>query len=148
VWRSREGRIARSKSWSAIAAIALAACAGMDPGYRAAQESWRGASFDEVVAAWGPPNRSLKSGSQENHTWVSDERLQRGASGSGVYGGVGVGRGGGGGGVGGVIFGVGGGSGTEAVMRCERALVFRDGRVIDEDWTGDQDFCMRFARRR
>lgn len=118
----------------------------MDPEYRAARQSWRGASFDEVVAAWGPPNRSLKSGSQENHTWVTDERVQRGVGGAGVYGGVGVGRGGGGG-VGGVIFGVGGGPSAEAQVRCERALIFRDGRVTDEDWSGDPHFCQRFARR-
>lgn len=132
---------------AAALVAALAACAGMDPQYRAARESWRGASFEQVLAAWGPPNRSLKSGSQEVHTWVAEDRVPRGG-GSGVYGGVGVGRGGGhtgvGVGVGGVIFG--GGPG-EVTVRCERALIFRDARVIDEDWSGDAEFCKRFARR-
>jgi hypothetical protein len=122
----------------------IAACAGIDPELAAARESWRGASYDEVVAAWGPPNRIVKSGSQENHTWLTEDRLQRG--GSGVYGGVGAGRGGVGVGVGmggGAIFGPGGDR-----VRCERTLVIRDARVADEDWSGDAEFCKRFARPR
>jgi hypothetical protein len=94
------------------------------------------------VAAWGPPTRIVKSGGQENHTWVTDERMPRG--GSDVYGGVGVGRGVGiGVGVGGAIFGASG-----EPVRCERTLVFREGRVVDEDWSGEPEFCKRFVRRR
>jgi hypothetical protein len=70
----------------------------------------------------------VKSLAQENHTWISEERAMR----SGV-----------GGGAGGVIFGASGGDG-----RCERTLVFRDGRASSEDWSGDPEFCKRFSRRR
>jgi len=124
----------------------LAACAALDPELTAVRESWRGATYDEVVAAWGPPTRIVKSGGQENHTWVTDDRMPRG--GPDVYGGVGVGVGVGRGGVG-VGVGSGGaifGSSGEPV-RCERTLMFRDGRVADEDWTGEPEFCKRFARR-
>ena len=134
--------MSRSKSPAALAAIALAACALPDPGLVAARESWRGASYDEVVAAWGPPARSVKASGQETHTWVSEDRMPRG--GTGVFGGVGVGSGGRVGvgiGVGGAIFG-----GSGEPVRCERALVFREGRVAAEDWNGEPEFCKRFRR--
>ena len=126
--------------------MALAACATPDPEFTAARESWRGATYDEVLRLWGPPTRTVKASGQENHTWVSEERVQRGASGSGVYGGVGVGSGRRGGvgvgvGVGGVIFNPSGES-----VRCDRTLVFREGRVVEEDWSGEPEFCKRFAR--
>lgn len=70
----------------------------------------------------------MKSGGLENHTWLTEER---------------VARAGGGGGAGGAIFGAGGESG-----RCERTLMFRDGRVVDEDWSGEPEFCKRFGRPR
>ena len=61
---------------------------------------------------------------------------------------MGVGRGSGGGsvgvGVGGVIFGP--GTSTSGPVRCDRTLVFREGRVADENWAGDPEFCSRFAR--
>jgi hypothetical protein len=96
-----------------------------------------------VLRLWGPPTRSVKSDSQENHTWVTEDHAPRG--GSGVFGGVGVGSGGRGGGigvgVGGAIFGTSG-----QPVRCDRTLVFREGRVADEDWAGEPEFCKRFRR--
>jgi hypothetical protein len=86
----------------------------------------------------------VQASGQENHTWVTEDRIQRGGSGVGV----GVGMGGGrrgvgvGVGVGGVIFGASGDP-----VRCERTLVFRDGRVAEEDWSGEPEFCKRFVRR-
>jgi len=100
----------------------------MDSGLTAARESWRGATYAEAVAAWGAPERSAKSGSQESHTWATEDRVARGGGGSG--------------GAGGVLFGADGGG------RCERTLVFRAGRVVDQSWSGDAEFCKRFARRR
>jgi hypothetical protein len=118
----------------------------MDPELKAARESWRGATYDEVLRLWGPPTRSVTASGQENHTWVTEDRIQR--SGSGVHGGVGVGVGSGrrsgvgvGIGVGGAIFNPSG----EAV-RCDRTLVFREGRVVEEDWTGEPELCKRFRR--
>jgi hypothetical protein len=124
----------------------VAACAHLDSELAAARESWRGASYDDVVAVWGPPNRIVKSGSQENHTWITEDRVERGGGGTGVFGGIGVGRGGVGVGVGmggGAIFGPG-----AAPVRCERTLMISDARVVGEDWNGDAEFCKRFARPR
>jgi hypothetical protein len=100
----------------------------MDSELAAARESWRGATYDQVVAAWGPPARSTK----DSHTWVSEDRgpqAQRS-----------------GGGAGGMIFGA---APDGVAARCERTLVIRDARVVSEgDWNGDPGFCKRFARPR
>jgi hypothetical protein len=74
-----------------------------------------------VLMAWGTPSQS----GLDSHTWLSDERvLQTQGSGAGV---------------GGMIF---------PAARCDRTLAFRDGRVVDERWSGDPAFCKRFARRK
>ncbi len=112
-----------------VPAVALAACASLDADLRAARGSWRGASFNEVVAAWGQPARSAR----DSHTWLSEDRPpERGAVSPGA-------------GAGGAIFGAGS---SAAPARCDRTLAFRDGRAVDETWTGDPAFCKRFARRR
>ena len=49
-----------------LAALALAGCASIDTEYAAARESWRGASYDQVVMAWGPPTMS----GADSHTWL------------------------------------------------------------------------------
>jgi hypothetical protein len=112
---------ARSRaSWLlALAASAIAACASTDE-FAAARESWRGATYDQVVMAWGTPSQS----SVDTRTWLSDDSAPR-VQGSG--------------GVGGMIF---------AAARCDRTLAFRDGRVVDERWVGDPEYCKRFARRK
>jgi hypothetical protein len=103
----------------ALAVSALAACASTDE-FSAARESWRGATYDQVVMAWGTPSQSAV----DSHTWLSDENAPR-VQGSG--------------GVGGMIF---------AAARCDRTLAFREGRVVDERWAGDAEYCKRFARRK
>jgi len=112
---------ARSRaSWLlALAASAIAACASTDE-FAAARESWRGATYDQVVMAWGTPSQS----SVDTRTWLSDDSAPR-VQGSG--------------GVGGMIY---------AAARCDRTLAFRDGRVVDERWAGDAEYCKRFARRK
>ena len=30
--------------------------------------------------------------------------------------------------------------------RCERTLVFRDGNVIEQAWSGPDDYCVNFTR--
>jgi hypothetical protein len=125
----------RSAAAAALgAALSLAGCASMDADYRAARESWQGATYEEVAAAWGPPTRTDRAGPQGRHTW-STEDIVPVRPGSGVYGGAG-----------GVVFGA--GSPNEAEVRCDRKLVFRGGRVADATWTGDPAFCTRFARRK
>lgn len=114
---------ARSRaSWLlALAASAVAACASTNDELAAARESWRGATYDQVLMAWGTPSHSAK----DSHTWLSDDSVPQ-AQPSGA-------------GVGGMLF---------AAARCDRTLAFRDGRVVDERWTGDPAYCKRFARRK
>ena len=104
--------------------------------------SWQGASYEEVVRAWGAPGRStaLPEG-REAHTWVSQEPpTYRG----GPTVGVGVFGGSGGSGVGvGVGFPFGA---TVNPAACERSLTFKDGRLVEQHWTGDPAYCRYFKR--
>lgn len=108
----------------------LAACASTDTELREARDSWRGATYDEMVAAWGAPSQSAK----DSHTWLFEDRPPRDSPRVGV--GVGIGAGG-------ALFG-----GSGQPVRCDRTVAFRDGRVADEQWTGDPEVCKRFARRK
>lgn len=100
----------------------------MDSELAAARDSWRGASYDQVVAAWGLPARSARG----SHTWVSNDATPR-AQRSG-------------GGAGGVVFGA---APADAAARCERTLVIQEGRVVRAgDWNGRPEFCKRFTRPR
>ena len=115
----------RNRFLAALAASGIAACA-LDSELSAARESWLGASYDQVVAAWGPPTRNAKN----SYTWLSEDRVpQAQRSGSGA---------------GGVIFG---GAPDAVAARCERALLIQDARVVRAgDWKGEPEFCKRFAR--
>jgi hypothetical protein len=130
-----------SSLWAALAAAVLAACASQDP-LAEPRASWLGASYDEVVLAWGTPvrNATLSDG-RHAYTWVSDGSLPRG----GVSPSIGIGVGSGGRvGIGtGVIFGTGGGG---ELVRCERTLIFEGARVVDQTWQGPADYCNGFAR--
>src|SRR5262245_1150657 len=118
------GAPSRYRLLAVLAAGGLAACAGMDTDLSAARESWRGATYDQVVSAWGPPARNTR----DSYTWLSDD-LAPPAQRSG-------------GGAGGVLFSAG------PAARCERTLIIQDARVVRAaDWAGDPDFCKRFARR-
>jgi hypothetical protein len=120
--------------------LLLAGCAA--PGPAAGPESgWNGASYDDVVRAWGTPARSTKLTDGSNvYTWVSEgvgERARVSPSigiGMSSGGGVGIGTG--------VTFGSGGGE----PVRCERTLIFRDGRVAEQKWQGPSDYCDTFRR--
>jgi hypothetical protein len=59
-------------SWAlALAALAAAACASTDGGeLAAARDSWRGATYDQVLMAWGTPSQSAV----DSHTWLSGTR--------------------------------------------------------------------------
>jgi hypothetical protein len=120
--KSAQSSRARSRaSWRfALVASVVAACASTNDEFAAVRQSWRGATYDQVVMAWGTPSQS----SVDSHTWLSDDSAPN-VQGSG--------------GVGGMIF---------AAARCDRTLAFRDGRVVDERWGGDPEYCKRFARRK
>jgi hypothetical protein len=119
--RSARTTRARSRaSWLVVWVAAVAACASTDGELAAARESWLGATYDQVLMAWGTPSQS----GVDSHTWLSDDSAPRVPGSSG--------------GVGGMIF---------AAARCDRTLAFRDGRVVDGRWNGDPEFCKRYARR-
>jgi hypothetical protein len=107
--------------------VLVAACAAMDNELNAARQSWHGASYDRVVAAWGAPARA----DRDWYTWLSEDSVPQ-AQRSG-------------GGAGGVIFGgAPGGAG-----RCERTLLIQNARVVRAgDWKGEPEFCKRFGRQR
>ena len=112
---------ARSRASWALVLAALAACASTDGELAAARDSWRGATYDQVLMAWGTPSQS----GVDSHTWLSDDSAPRVPGSSG--------------GVGGMIF---------AAARCDRMLAFRDVRVVDGRWSGDPVFCQSYARRK
>ena len=119
----------------------LAGCASTPPGdVTAAQSSWHDATYDDVVRSWGAPVRSTKlADGRDAHTWVSESVASRASfwPSIGIFGGSG--------GVGfgtGVTVGPGGGE----LQRCERTMILKDGRVVDQTWNGSSDFCGGFRR--
>ena len=121
-------------------ALLTVACATTEK----ARESWSGATYDELVRAWGAPARSGKlADGTEVHTWVS-EAGPTVRSGPSVGFGLGGGRGGTGVGVG-VGFPIGQGSVTPPA-RCERTLTFRDGRLVEQAWLGPDEICAEYTR--
>ena len=64
--KSAPGFSVRSKACLALVAT-LAACASSEPEPAAASESWRGATYDQVLKAWGTPSQSAT----DSHTWLS-----------------------------------------------------------------------------
>jgi hypothetical protein len=128
--------------FAALIAVLLAGCATPGGGLTEATDSWSGATYDEVVLRWGTPARSTKlTDGRDVYTWVSDSVGSRGSSAVGF----GIGGGGGGGGIGigtGMMFGSGGGE----PVRCERTLIFKAGRVDEQNWQGPSEYCKSFGR--
>ena len=121
--------------------VLLAGCAAPGAEVTEARDSWDGATYDEVVLRWGTPARSTKlSDGRDVYTWVSDSVGSRGSSSVGF--GIGGGRGGGVGIGTGIMFGSSGGE----PVRCERSLVFGDGRVDEQTWQGPAEYCRTFGR--
>ena len=120
--------------------LALAGCAST-PDVTQAKQSWQGASYEEVVLLWGAPARSTTlSEGRQAHTWVSERTTSRGTfyPSVGIFGGSGN-------------VGVGVGVGTSVPFgsernACERTLVFDQGRVVEQNWTGPDAFCETFYR--
>jgi hypothetical protein len=144
VYRSPEGSIARSNLCMALAAALVAACATTEK----ARESWAGASYDQVVRAWGPPGRSGKlADGTEVHTWMSEggPTYRSGPSVGFGVGGIGGSRGSGVGVGVGASIPIGQGSVTPPA-RCERTLSFRDGRLVEQAWIGPDEICAEYSR--
>ena len=125
---------------AALAVLFLAGCATSVVDFAAARDSWNGATYDEVVLRWGAPMRSTKlTDGRDVYTWVSEGAASRGS----VYPSIGISGGSGGVGIGtGVIFASGGGES----VRCERTLIFKEGRVVEQNWQGPAEFCSGFRR--
>ena len=139
MFRSAEESIRRKAAAIALALL-LAACATTEK----ARESWSGATYDELLRAWGPPARSGKlADGAEVHTWVAEAGPTY-RSGPSV--GVGMGRGTGGGSVGvGIGFPIGSGS-VSPPARCERTLTFRNGHLVEQSWIGPDEICAEYTR--
>ena len=121
-------------------AVLLAACATAAD-VKKAQESWLGANYEDVLRAWGAPARSTRtSDGRDWHTWVTESGPQPGPS-------VGFGVGGGVGRSGGVGVGIGMPIGSPPPPeRCERTLVFAEGKVVDQQWNGPPTLCAPLKR--
>ena len=140
----REARIARRPGASLILAL-LVGCSHVtvEQEFDQAKSSWLGANYDEMVTRWGPPTRSATlSDGRQTHTWISQEGPIR-AGGPSV--GVGVFGGGGGGGGVGVGFGFPFGA-TQNPPICERTVTFQEGKLSEQNWTGDPAYCSNFKR--
>jgi hypothetical protein len=126
----------------ALAAV-LAACATAQD-VEKARNSWQGATYEDVLRAWGAPARSTQTTDGRYwYTWVTQSTVQPSSS-------VGIGFGGtriGGGGGTGVGVGMGIPVGSPAPPeQCERTLVFENARVVDQHWNGPPSMCADFKR--
>ena len=125
------------------ALLGLAACATDVVEVR---ESWYGATYEDVVRAWGKPTASTTfPDARQEHVWLTESPASS-SSGSSVGVGFGIFRGSGNVGVGagtGVSVPVGGPS---APSRCERRMVFRDNVVVDQVWNGEPGYCSIYKR--
>src|SRR5918995_1342709 len=64
----RSARVFSVRSKACLALVAtLAACASSNPEPVGASESWRGATYDQVLIAWGAPSQTAA----DSHTWLS-----------------------------------------------------------------------------
>ena len=124
--------------------LLLAGCATTSPpgDIPAAQGSWHGAAYEDVVRSWGAPARSTKlPDGRDAYTWVSETVASRPS----FFPSIGIFGGSGGVGVGtGVTMG---GYGGGEFQRCERTLFFDNAaRVVDQSWQGPPDYCASFRR--
>jgi len=135
--------VSNKRNLALALAVLLAACATAED-VQKAQGSWQGASYEDVLRVWGAPARSTKTADGRDwHTWVTESYPQPGPSVGFGVGGMSVGRGSG--------VGVGVGMGVpigspEPPERCERTLIFLDGKVVDQQWNGPPSMCAGLKR--
>lgn len=145
--RLRHSQLCDSRLIKAAAAALFAAswlfsgCATLNGSIAPTRDAWLGASYDEVVTRWGTPARSTSfNDGRLVYTWVSEGVASRSAMrpSIGVSAGSGMGVG--------IGFGFGMGASHDTPVTCERNLIFRDGRVVDQSWFGPAEFCATFRR--
>ncbi len=121
--------------------LLLMGCATTSVDIAPVRNAWMGASYEDVVSRWGTPVRSTSfNDGRFVYTWINEGVAPRSAiwpsigvsAGSGMGVGIGV--------------GVTSAPGRDAQVTCERTLIFRDGRVVDQTWYGPADFCATFRR--
>ena len=128
----------RRSRFAPVALALLAGCA-TTADVDKAKASWHGATYDEVVAAWGQPVSQETVTGELRGTWASQSTGGSGSS-VGLFGG----SGGGGIGISLPLPGMGGtGNG-----QCQRTLSFQEGRVVDQIWQGTTQYCSIFSRPR
>ena len=126
---------------ASLVVVLLAGCATAGGELTEVRDSWQDASYDEVVLRWGTPVRSTKlTDGSDVYTWMSESSVSRGGVSPSI--GIGVGSGGGVSFGTGVMFRSGGGE----PVRCERTLIFKDGRVAEQNWQGPAEYCRDFRR--
>ena len=119
--------------------VLLAGCTTLGGDIEGAKRSWHDARYDDVVAKWGTPSRhSTLADGREVYAWESTGSSGFLSPGSvGIYGGSGMGIG--------ISLGL-PGMGGGAPRRCDRMLVFAEGRVLEQTWQGSPAFCDQFRR--
>lgn len=124
-----------------LASCLLGGCALFQNDMVPVRDAWLGASYDEVVARWGTPVRSTSfHDGRQVYTWHSEGTTSR----TSIWPSISIG---GGSGIGvGVGVGVGVGGSRDVPVQCERTLIFKDGRVVEQTWQGAADFCQTFRR--
>jgi len=124
----------------ALAAL-LAACATAQDVDKA-KGSWQGATYEEVLRAWGAPARSTTTTDGRYwYTWETVAVAQPSSSVGFSIGGMSIGGRG--------ATGVGVGTSVPvgsppAPESCQRTLIFQDGRVVDQSWQGPPSMCAEF----
>ena len=143
--RGRVALTSNSRKLATVALAALVAACATTKDVEEAEDSWFGASYEDVMRAWGAPSTSTKTpDGRDWHTWIT-ESYPPAQSSVGV--GVGGVRIGGGGGVGvGVGMGVPIGQ-PDPPARCQRTLIFVDGRVAEQHWNGPPSLCAGLKRK-
>ena len=135
-----------NKSTVLLLALLLTACASTEK----ARESWNGATYDDFVRTWGPPNATSKlADGADVYTWISETgpSYRTGPTVGFGIGGFGVG----GGGRSGTSVGVGasvpvGEGSVTPPARCERTLTFRGGQLVNQSWIGPDEVCSVYTR--
>jgi hypothetical protein len=110
-----------------------------------ARDSWSGATYEDVLKAWGAPERSTRTA--DGRDWYTWARYGGQYASSSVGFGVGSSTYGGGSASGvGIGFGLPIGA-PAPPEKCERTLVFFEGRVVEQIWNGPPSLCADLGRK-